>query len=171
MAYKIVEESVHVHGMWVEDHTKLNGRDSGEVNDGRFSPKNKCTQLADEVENEARWGRKGAGGPVCSSPNKNKSPIVYYGPVLADVERTMQTARKSATKMLENSMGKGGVLLGEQMDEQINGGVSSLDSMVIIGRKRELNGEMNPQEKLQASQYYCLPSGWVVGLSASSSFE
>jgi hypothetical protein len=122
-----------------KQYVSRDGRDYGEVNEGRFSPKNKRTQLADEVEKEARWGRKGAG---CSSPNKNKSPTVYSGPVLADVERTMQTARGSAAKMLEESISKEGKFLAEQTDEQKNGGIFSSDSMVIIGRKRELNGEV-----------------------------
>jgi hypothetical protein len=76
--------------------------DAGALNTCRISPNNKSTCLADEVdevERKNRWGRNQAGGLFISSPTKNKSPKVYYGPVVADVERNIQFDKKN----MENS--------------------------------------------------------------------
>ena len=108
-------------------------RDSIKDNEGRFSPKNKSSQLADDVDKGIRWGEKGAGGWVCSSPKKTKSPTTYSGPMLADVARTIQTARQS---VMEKLVGNDEELLADQTAEQLNKGIPSSDAMVNIGKKR-----------------------------------
>jgi hypothetical protein len=103
----------------------------------------------DEVDGENVWCRTGAGG---SSSTK------YTGPVLADVERTMQSAKGISKGMVEKNMGGGGDSMAggtcEQKGEEIEGDSLSM-SMSGLRKKREINGGVKLVEsgnKIQNSQ-------------------
>jgi hypothetical protein len=115
--------------------------DDGALNTCRFSPNNKSTCLADEVERKNRWDRNQARGIFISSPTKNKSPKIYYGPVVADVERNIQSDKKKA----DNSKSRDVKFLANGLETQNMGeigGISMSESLLITSRKRELNGDV-----------------------------
>lgn len=102
---------------------------------------NIAARFVDEMEGEYVWGRKGAGGPKFTSPTKSPSSNFFTRPVLADMERTMLSAKGYLKDTVDDDGDSRAEWARAQEGEQ-NEGNSFPGSLIGLEKKRKINGEV-----------------------------